>query len=434
MTPAPNSLESESALLGAVLRDPDACSEFLDEFTRDDFYHFRPRVVWSAVQALRGAGSPIDIASVSQQIRADGFAADVPSLHVAELWEAVPTAANASYHAGVVRDYALRRRVLHAALEVAAKAQTVTGSSEELLEEARAAFRDVRVTGHAEPVATVGDLADEAFRVILEKHKNGTSLDGLSTGLVDLDKLLGGLKPGELVVIGARPSQGKTALGLGVAYNIAGGGAPALLFSAEMPGRQIAERVLARESEVDTFLMSRPGRLTPEFLVKLDKAAAHVRGTPLYIDDRPDISAARIFRTAKRVKKTESLAVVVVDYLQLLRAEPAKSRHEEVGTLALRMKQLARELEVPVILLSQLSRESEKNGEPTLAHLKESGDIEAHADRVILIHRTGDIPDLVTLPVEARLIVAKNRNGPVGKADVVYNRTKATFENKEKAR
>lgn len=436
MTQTPSNYDAEMHLLGAVLRDPEACRDFVEEFDVEDFGHYSVRQCWRGVKVLAAAGDVIDPSTVLQAVRKFGCR-DVDAVWVADRWEQSPTAANAAYHAASVRDYSIRRQVCIAANRAINSVENVSGPAADALEAAVAMFRDIanRVRGGDAAARTIGDLMAEAAEVLTKKAVNKTRLDGLSTGLEDLDDTLGGLKDGELLVIGARPSQGKTALGVGIAASVAARGVPALLFSAEMPGRQIAERVLAAASGVNMVQMNRPDELRPEHIHRLRAAAREAAGTPLFVDDQPEMSAARIARVARRMKRDQAVAVVVVDYLQLLRAEAgSRNRHEEVGKLALRMKQLARDLNVPVILLSQLSREAERDSRPTLAHLKESGDIEAHADRVILIHRTGDIPPRVADPVEVDLIVAKNRNGPVGTVPVVYDRQSTTFKNKEKAR
>jgi replicative DNA helicase len=427
----PHSRESEVGVVGAAIADPASCAEIIEELAPEDFFDYPSQMCWRAIRKLHTDRQPIDAVSVFTALPAVG-ATDIRAEFVAEALAAAPTAANAAYHAGVVRDRSLRRKIINAAMTVVAQAHAISGPAADVLESAQALFRGLVDAGSGGDIPpSIGEIAEIEFRAMEERRLSGKSINGLSTGLADLDARLGGLKPGELTVIGARPSQGKTALGVGVALNIAKGQAPAILFSAEMPAGQIGGRVLAAESGVSMFKMGEPQKMNAERTNMVLEAAKGLRGVPLFVDDRPDMSAARIFRVCRRVMRDQSLAVVVVDYLQLLRAEVGqRNRHEEVGTLALRMKHLARELNVPVILLSQLSRESERNGEPTLAHLKESGDIEAHADGVILIHRTGEIPTEANLPVEVKLIVAKNRNGPVGHVEVHYDRPSTRFVNK----
>jgi replicative DNA helicase len=276
-------------------------------------------------------------------------------------------------------------------------------------------------------------LMREAGERVDRRQESGGSLGGLSCGYPDLDTVLGGLRPGQLVVVGARPGGGKTALGLSVAARVAMAGEPVMVFSLEMPADQIGDRLLAMGSGVSVARLTRGDRLSDGEVIRVATATgpSWVGGASLHVDDAPDMPAARVAAKTRRAVRRHGVALVVVDYLQLLRPEnPRDNRVQQVGLAARRMKQVARECGVPLVLLCQLNRQVEQRGndKPRLSDLRESGEIEQHADMVILLHTRPDQPqDAAVWEIDA--VVAKNRNGPVGDVPLLYRRATTFFEN-----
>ncbi|QJW93098.1 replicative DNA helicase [Frigoriglobus tundricola] len=428
----PQNLEAERAVLGAILRDSDVLADVLAVVRPEAMYFDHHRRILTAAVDIAQRGAPVDLVVLYDELRKRKWLEDVGGeTYLIELWEAVPTGANAAYHAKLIADAALLRSLIHSANETIRDAYSPTAPAEDLLAQAERRLFAINADNGADVAPRcVGEVAREALIDIDSRIAAGATLAGLSTGFVDLDRMLGGLRPGQLVVIGARPSIGKTAFALNVADRVASGGAPVLFFSLEMPAREITDRLISMRSGVPMSRMGRPRDLRPDDLTALTDAAAELSSTPLYIEDAGDVTAARVAAVSRRACRRLGAQLVVVDYLSLLRPEnPKENRTLQVGTLALRVKQMSRSLGVPVLLLSQLNRELEHaNRRPRLADLRDSGEVEQHADCVLFLHREQNLPvDDPVWPVE--VIVAKNRNGPVGEIGLAYRRPVLRFEN-----
>ncbi len=436
----PHNKAAEEHLIGGVLRDPDVLDEVRRLVSGDDFYFDAHQRFFCVIEELVAEGRPVDLVAVHDRLRRRGWFDDVGGAKaIADIWESVPTGANAWYHAKLVRESADLRRLIHAANEIARDAYDRTASAAELVAKAEQRVFDIRdrrgdTEGPRLLAACVRDALDQIDRRI------GGELAGLATGYADLDAVLAGLRPGQLIVVGARPGGGKTAIGLNVAVNIAvaatTAGAPTLFLSLEMPRVEIAGRVLAMGSGVPMHRFNRGERLADYELEAL--AAVNAPGgfgaAPMWVDDRPDMSAAEVASTLRRAKRRHGIGLAVVDYLQLLAPEnPKDNRVQQVGTAARRLKQVARQTGVPVVCLCQLNREVENRagGKPRLADLRESGEIEQHADAVVLLHTPAGQPD--DQPVwQIDAVVAKNRNGPISDVPLAYKRPLMRFENHAK--
>jgi len=345
-----------------------------------------------------------------------------------------PYGGHARILARLVREASLFRQLRAAAAEIGRHAVLPAGPAAQVLEQCERLLFDLADASAAgRPLHAGADMMAAAARRVDERQAGGGTLGGLSSGYPDLDEVLGGLRPGQMVVVGARPGGGKTAIGLNVAARAVLGGTPVLFFSLEMPEDQIADRLLSMGSGVPMSKLTRGRPLTAQEVDRVLGAAGPdwVGGAAFHCDDDPDLSAQRLAAVLRRAVRRHGIGLAVVDYLQLLRPEnPRDNRTQQVGTLARRVKQAARECGVPVLCLCQLNREVESRtgGRPKLSDLRESGEIEQHADMVLLLHRDpGLSADDPTWPVE--VIVAKNRNGPVGDAPLRYKRATMTFEN-----
>lgn len=431
---------AERFVCGAVLRDADAV---MDDVARElpggpgDFCDWACGRVYAAALAVRARGPDVRVVTptVFLHLKQTGEAADIPDLgqFLADLLTEAQTGANAAYHASLVREAATRRRMLHLARELLAESQLPPAASagDDLADWERRVRAVADGSEAAGDPPVLPDLVRDAL-ADLDARQAGGGAAGLSTGLPDLDSILGGMRPGQLLVVGARPGAGKTALALAVlAHAVRHQGVPAYLASLEMPCGEITHRLLAMATGVNLHRITR-ARLSGDDAERLT-GATHpgVYGrSMLYVDDAPSLTTGRLHAQARRLIRRRGVGLVAVDYLQLLQAaDPKENRVQQVGRMARDLKLVARDCGVPVLLLSQLNRQSEDRGDgtPRLSDLRESGEIEQHADGVVLLHvPRGQPEDSDVWQVTA--VVAKNRNGPVGDVQLAYRRPLVRFE------
>ena len=402
-----------------------------ETITPTDFAVFAHRVVWIAMGELREESKPVTAATVYEQLRAKGEVNELgeqPGAWLASLLELAPNDAYAEYFAGLVKEAARMRGLRHVAAEITAAvthagtrpaADVIADCEEKLF----AAGDDDTASG---PVQA-SELAAEALTLIDERARRDGP-DGILTGFRALDGFLSGLKAGQLVVVGARPGCGKTALALAIAAHASAAGERVLFASLEMSKGEMMDRLLSMRSDVPMGLIQ-TGRLKETESSRVYAAAMKFHGEPFEMDDSADLTAARLAAMVRRAVRRRGVKLVIVDYLQLMRPENERDpRHLQVGTLSRRLKQLARSCKVPVIVLAQLNRQVEgrQDGKPKLSDLRESGEIEANANTVILIHpqpdQRHDSPVWLT-----DLIIAKNRGGPIGEVTVDYHRARTRF-------
>lgn len=432
----PHNAAAERGVLGGILRDPGVLPDVAALLAPGDFYLDAHQRVYRAQLALAAEGAPIDLVTLDARLRLGGQSAGAGGRELlADLWTAAPTGANAEYHAGLVRECAAVRALIHASTEILRDAYDRTGPASELLaraERAVFAIAERQAGGRGDPVPA-SDLVREALARI-DDRVAGNSPPGTLTGYCDLDDVLGDLRGGQMVVIGARPGGGKTSLAACVAANVAGAGVPALFFSMEMPGSQIGERLVAMGSGVPLNRVARGRDFSADDCGRLAGVTAPggLGTVPVFVDDAGDQSGASLLSAARRAVRRLGVGLVVVDYLQLLRPEnPQENRTQQVGLMARRVKQLARECDVPVLCLCQLNRQAEQRGadhRPRLSDLRESGEIEAHADAVVMLAPQPD-QDQGAAVWLIDAVVAKNRNGPTGDVTLAYRRACTRFEN-----
>jgi replicative DNA helicase len=428
----PQDRDAERGILGGILRDPDVLSDVQRLIVADNFYFDAHQKIYQALCELGCEEQPIDLVLLRERLRRNKQLEDMGGAeYLVELWEAVPTGANAVYHANLVRAAAKARALIHAANEILRDSYDRTGSADELVAQAERKLFALGAddAGGAEP-CSLAQAARETMENLDARIASGDTIAGLSTGYVDLDSYTGGFHDGQMVVIAARPSVGKTALVTSIMRHTAEAGHGVLFFSVEMTRKEIASRLLSMESGVPMHRMARPRDLQREDIDALVNANTALAALPIYLEDASEMTAARIGATARRTRRRRNVRLIAIDYLGLLSAEnPRDNKTLQIGTLALRMKQLARALNVPVILLSQLNRESDhERRRPRLSDLRDSGEIEQHADCVLLLHREPNLPtDDPAWPVD--VIVAKNRNGPTGDFPLTYIRPVMRFEN-----
>jgi replicative DNA helicase len=425
----PQDRGAEQAVLGGMLLSKDAVADVVEVLRGTDFYRPQHQVIFEVVQELFGRGEPADPVSVCAELTRRGELTRVgggPYLHT--LIAAVPTAANAGYYAQIVAERAVLRRLVAAGTRIVQLGQDAAaglgGEVTELVDRAQAEIYQVTGDRAASDLVAVPALLGAAMQELESIQGRGDEPAGIGTGLTDLDGILHGLRPGQLVVVAGRPAMGKSVLALGIARACAlRAGSPAALFSLEMSRSELMLRLLAGEAGVPLELML-AGGMTDTHWARVGGALAQLSGPEacLFIDDSPGLTLTEVRAKARRRGQRGGLGLVVVDYLQLLvSGRRVDNRQQEVAEFSRGLKLLAKDLGVPVVAVSQLNRNSEarQDKRPHLGDLRESGAIEADADVVVLVHRP-DAYDADDRPGEADLIVAKNRNGPTGTATVAF--------------
>jgi replicative DNA helicase len=414
----------ERTLLGEILRDPTTLAEVMLQVDVEDFSSLHHQELYLTLVNLWIDSKPIDLASVADHLHRTGQLANVGGYSwLATTWEDAPTAAHVAYHAKLVADRSLLRRLRLAAGEIAASTNQPDGSSEEVLDSALAKMLTLAGRFHRTRDHALGELLPPAVERIRQR-RSGQVQTGIPTGFTDLDDLLGGLHPSELVILAARPSVGKTALAVNVAANLASQGYQVLFVSLEQGREELAERWLAMLAGVDLYDLRSAHRLNELQLEALESVSVEQRAAPVRVDDRTEQTVLRIAAAARRLKSLGRLDCLVVDYLQLLKAEDSRlPRHEQVGQMSRRLKLLARELACPVVVLAQLNRamEGRSDSTPRLSDLRESGSLEQDADAVLLLHRIDDRGSV-------EVIVAKNRNGRTGEVILTFDRALQRFQ------
>ncbi|HTU20243.1 MAG TPA: replicative DNA helicase [Gemmataceae bacterium] len=423
----PQNLGAERAVLGSMLRNNDCIGEVSLLLTAQSFYLDANRKIYQAILDAHGdAGRPVDLVLLHDELHHRGQLDDIGrAAYLAELWDSAPTAANVLYYARLVRDRAMVREIIRASTETLRDAYEQNQPAEELLADAERRVLSIGELGTEGQTYTDAEILAECLMRIDSRRQKDGRLSGLSTGFDDLDGLLAGWQESELVIVAARPSVGKTAIGLTFAANVVFQlGRPVFIASMEQSRHELMERLLCAQAQVDSHRIRR-GCQRPEEDDRLADAAQGIARGLLHIDDRAGQSMLRIAANARRLKRKYGIALVVVDYLQLIEPENRRDpRHEQVGQISRRLKGLARDLRMPVLALAQLNRESENRAgqRPRLSDLRESGSIEADADTVILLHRPRDNDERLDLLIE------KQRNGPTGEVSLYFRRDLMRFE------
>ena len=422
----PQNQEAEVSVLGAILLGEKMLDRVLIDvrLKPDDFYRDRHRLIYRAMLRLKEKASPepVDVLTVCEELTRGGELEEAGGAsYVHSLPSLVPTAGNAPQYAKIVKEHALMRRLLDASREIQDRVLSFSGDPQELVDQAEAALFKVAHEDRTGELRSIEDVLHDELDKLEKVSREGVELTGTPTGFRDLDGLTGGFQGGNLIVLAARPSMGKSALVTNIAENASvDHQRPVALFSLEMSETELAQRFIASQAKLDGDDL-RKGRVKPDRWPKVVKATQKLAAAPLFVDDSSDIGIHELRAKARRLHSRHPLGLVIIDYLQLMRPEDTGvSRVEQIGQMSRGLKILARELDVPVIAVSQLSRavESRPDKKPLLSDLRESGNIEQDADVVIFIYRDEYYnKEQSERPGEADLLVAKHRNGPVG--DVV---------------
>lgn len=435
----PQNTDAEASLLGAILIDSDAIVRIADSISVDDFYDERHQRIYEAIKKLYEKHSPIDVLTLSNQLKEDGFLDVIGgATYLTELTNYVPTAAHVEHYAEIVSQKAIRRRLIKASQDITGLGFDETKSVQDLIEEAETKMFQVSQQHVKQDISSIEDILAESFERLDELHKDKGKIRGVPTGFKDLDNILAGLQRSDLIIIAARPSMGKTALTLNLAHNIATKSEqPVLIFALEMSKEQLVDRMLSMESGVDAWNI-RTGNLSDADFEKIGQAMGTLSEAPIYIDDSPGITVSDLRTKARREQHQRQLGCIMVDYLQLMsgggRFGGDGNRVQEISEISRGLKAIARELNVPVIALSQLSRSVESRSPqiPQLADLRESGSIEQDADVVAFIYREDYYnPDTDRKNI-TDILIKKHRNGPTGNIELYFDKERQLFKSLDK--
>lgn len=432
----PHSVEAEQSVVGSMIMDRDAIMTASEVITSEDFYQSQYGVLFDAMLELYNEGKPVDLVTLQERLREKDVPPEISSLEfVKDLLDAVPTSANVRHYATIVQEKSMLRKLIKVNEEIANTCYLAKERTEDILEETEKKIFDLlqyRSTGDFVPIKQV---VLNALDKIEKASKNKGTVTGIPTGFIDLDYKTSGFQPSDLILIAARPSMGKTAFVLNVAQNMAfKEGKTVAIFSLEMSKEQLVNRLFSLESKVDSQAL-RTGNLTDEDWAKLIEGAAVVGKSNLIIDDTPGISIAELRSKCRKFKLEHNLGIIIIDYLQLMSGgKRSESRQQEISEISRSLKAVARELNVPVVALSQLSRAVEQRPDhrPMLSDLRESGAIEQDADVVMFLYRDDYYNKDTDKKNIAEVIIAKQRNGPIGTVELVWLPNYTKFANMKK--
>ena len=436
----PQNIDAEKSILGAILISEDALGDSAEKLKPSDFYDERHSLIFDAALKLYEKHIPVDLLTLTDQLKKDKNLTKIGgSAYIAELTNYVPTAAHADAYIDLVNQAAVRRRLIQAGSDITELSFTDQSPVNEVLEKAEQKLFNVSSQNVKKDLILIEDILTDSFDRIETLHKNKGGLRGIPTGWQDLDKITAGLQPSDLIILAARPAMGKTTLVTNLAYNVATISKKSVLFfSLEMSKEQLVDRMLADASGIDAWKI-RTGNLTDEDFSKISEAMGTMAEAKLMIDDTPGLSVLEMRTKARRAARGNEIGLIVVDYLQLMQATTRSSdgnRVQEVSEISRGLKLLARELNAPVVALSQLSRsvENRRPQIPQLADLRESGSIEQDADIVMFIYREAYYEPETERKNITDLIIAKHRNGPTGKIELYFNPERLRFESADSTR
>jgi len=429
----PQNLEAEQSVLGATLIEREAIGKTIEVLRESDFYKESHREIYSAILDLFEKNEPVDLVTIAEELRSRGKLDQIGGpAYITALINSVPTAGNVEYYAKIVREKSTLRDLINAAIHIVAQGYESTEDVDVILDRAEQQLFDISQRRVSRSFVLLKDALKDSFEAIEELYARKEHVTGIPTGLKEFDIQTAGLQPSDLVIVAGRPSMGKTSFALSVALHV---GIqlkiPVAIFSLEMANSQLVQRMLCSEARVDAYKL-RTGYLSESDWPELTIAAGKLAEAPIFIDDTPGISALEVRAKARRLKSEQNLGLVIIDYLQLMGGRVGiENRQQEIADVSRSLKALARELHIPVMALSQLSRAPEQRSDrrPQLADLRESGAIEQDADLVALLlreeyyHPTPENKDKVDV------IIAKQRHGPVGSFKLDFRKEYTRFEN-----
>lgn len=429
----PQNIQAEQSLLGSLLIDKDAILRVSELLNPASFYRFEQHgQIYSAIRELFERREPVDLVTLTEELKRKGNYDKVGgSAYLTTLINTVPTSAHVEYYAKIIKDHALRRNLISEATRLIEQAFDEEKGVDTLLESAESAIFSLSQDHVKRDFIPIKDALAESFDRLDELQKTSGKLRGVPTGFRDLDSKLAGLQDSNLIILAARPGQGKTGLTLNIAQHVAvNAGLPVGFFSLEMSQEELVDRLLVSQADIDSWKL-KTGRLDEKDFDKLSLAMGELAEAPLFIDDTPGLSISEMRTKARRLQMEHGLKLLIVDYLQLMKGRNLENRVQEVSEISQNLKNLARELKIPVLAISQLNRSVEARGtrKPQLADLRESGAIEQDADVVMFLYR--EDPEKLE---QVTLDVQKHRNGPLGEIKLIFRSDRIKFYGMEKQR
>ncbi|MFD1675976.1 replicative DNA helicase [Alicyclobacillus fodiniaquatilis] len=433
----PQQIEAEQAVIGAMLISEEAVGDALEHLEPEDFYRAAHQSIYRAMREVYEAGQPVDVVTVAAALRTRDDALDQVggAEYLADLAAAMPTALHVNQYAQIVLEKALLRRIIAAATDIAEEGYSQDLSATDVLAAAEKRILELSQFQKTRDFTHIADVLETAFERIEQLYASEGSITGVATGYSELDRMTSGFQKSDLIIVAARPSVGKTAFALNIAQNVAVRNAlPVAIFSLEMSKDQLVQRMLCAEAYIDGHKL-RTGSLDDDDWPKLSMGVSTLSNAPIYIDDSPGINISEMRSKLRRLKLEHGLGFVVIDYLQLIhgRRSSGENRQQEISEISRSLKQLARELEVPIVALAQLSRsvEQRQDKRPMLSDIRESGSIEQDADVVAFLYRDDYYDPESERQNIIEIIIAKQRNGPTGKIDLVFLKNYNKFVNLE---
>ncbi len=431
----PQSIEAEESILSAILLDNSILLDVLEILTPEDFYRTAHQKIFAAINELFTRAEPVDLVTLANLLRDKGQLEEIGgAAYLARLVDTVPSAVHVEHYARIVRDKSSLRRLISKANEITQRCFMESGELDHVLDFAESAVFEISENKHRASFHPLSSIIESNIFALEERQGNRALITGVPTGFSRLDHMTSGFQNSDMIILAARPSMGKTALALNIARNSAiEGNVPVAIFSLEMSREQLSMRMLCSEARVDSSRV-RSGFLNPEDWNRITDAASSLSEAPIFIDDSPDISATSIRTKSRRLKMDKGLGLIIIDYLQLMKGSISTERRDlEISEISRALKLLAKELDVPVIALSQLNRKLEERSDkrPQLSDLRESGALEQDADVVAFIYRDEVYNKDETNPNKgtAEVIIAKQRNGPTGVVPLAFLGAYTRFEN-----
>jgi replicative DNA helicase len=435
----PQNLEAEQAVIGAILLQDEALITAMERINTEDFYDKPHQLIFEAMLQLGESNQPIDLVTLTSLLQDRGQLEEIGGVsYLSRMAHAVPTAANVDYYAQIIEEKSMLRRLIRTATQIVSEGYSGGEDVSGMLGDAERKILEISNRRSGSGFVLIRDVLMEVFDKVELLHENKGGTSGIPTGFVDLDKMTNGFQKNDLIIVAARPSVGKTAFALNIAQNVAVRAKETVaIFSLEMSAPQLVQRMICAEANLDANVM-RTGDFKDDDWAKLTMGISSLSEAEIYIDDSPALTVADIRSKCRRLKKEKGLGMIVIDYLQLIhgRGKGGENRQQEVSEISRTLKQIARELEVPVVALSQLSRgvEQRQDKRPMMSDLRESGSIEQDADIVSFLYRDDYYNQDSEKKNIIEIIIAKQRNGPVGTVELVFLKNFNKFVNYEGAR
>lgn len=431
----PHNEDAEKSVLGAILIDKNAIVNVSEILTSKDFYSDINAIIFDAMMLIYEERRPIDLLTLTEKLKKNRELKRIDTVYLNQLVEQVPTAANVVTYAQIVKEDSTKRYLITAGTEIVEMGFGENSEVKEILDKAESSIFAISQGQMTRGFLPIKDTLTDSFDRIDELKNLGEGMRGVRTGFIDLDNMLSGMQKNNLLILAARPGQGKTAFMLNIAQNIGVRDKKAVgIFSLEMSKEELVDRLLVGQADIDAWKL-KTGKLSDDDFSKLSEAMGQLADAPIYIDDTPGLNLVEMRSKARRLQMEHDLSLLIVDYLQLI--DPGKkydNRVQEVAMISQALKNLARELKIPVLSASQLSRAVENRGDkkPQLADLRESGTIEQDADVVMFIYRPE--MEVITPMIPTKLLIAKHRNGPTGEIDLMFQGNRIKFSNVDRLR